>query len=92
MTLDQIPYWRDGSLEKYTPSCDYVVLKFARWAFEKFRGVEDALGTQMKAVGEVMLSARLTRKPSRRLSVVSKTVVQVSALPRISTRSPRKNF
>ncbi len=54
MTMDEIPYWRDGSLEKYTPDGDYVVLKFARWAFEKFRGVEDKLGTQMKAVGEVM--------------------------------------
>lgn len=54
LTLNQIPYWRDGSLEKYTPSGDYVVLKFARWAFEKFRGVDDQLGTQMKAVGEVM--------------------------------------
>ena len=54
MTLDEIPYWRDGTLEKYTPSGDYIVLKFARWAFEKFRGVEDKLGTQMKAVGEVM--------------------------------------
>ena len=54
MTLDEMPYWRDGSLEKYTPDGDYVVLKFARWAFEKFRGVEDKLGTQMKAVGEVM--------------------------------------
>ena len=54
MTMDEIPYWRAGTLEKYTPSGDYVVLKFARWAFEKFRGVEDKLGTQMKAVGEVM--------------------------------------
>ncbi|MBR6733730.1 MAG: carbamoyl-phosphate synthase large subunit, partial [Kiritimatiellae bacterium] len=54
MTMDEIPYWRDGTLEKYTPSGDYVVLKFARWAFEKFRAVEDSLGTQMKAVGEVM--------------------------------------
>jgi len=54
LTLDEIPYWRDGSLEKYTPSGDYVVVKFARWAFEKFRGVEDKLGTQMRAVGEVM--------------------------------------
>ncbi|MDD1737818.1 MAG: carbamoyl-phosphate synthase large subunit, partial [Methanothrix sp.] len=54
LTLDEIPYWRDGSLEKYTPSGDYVVVKFPRWAFEKFRGVEDKLGTQMKAVGEVM--------------------------------------
>ena len=54
MTLSEIPYWRDGTLEKYTPSGDYIVIKFARWAFEKFRGVEDKLGTQMKAVGEVM--------------------------------------
>jgi carbamoyl-phosphate synthase large subunit len=54
LTLDEIPYWRDGTLEKYTPSGDYVVVKFARWAFEKFEGVEDRLGTQMRAVGEVM--------------------------------------
>ncbi len=54
MTLDEIPYWRDGTLDKYTPSGDYVVVKFARWAFEKFKGVEDRLGTQMRAVGEVM--------------------------------------
>lgn len=54
LTLDEIPYWRDGSLEKYTPSGNYVVVKFARWAFEKFRGSEDKLGTQMRAVGEVM--------------------------------------
>ncbi len=54
MTLDEIPYWRDGTLEKYTPSGDYVVVKFSRWAFEKFKGVEDKLGTQMRAVGEVM--------------------------------------
>jgi carbamoyl-phosphate synthase large subunit len=54
LTLDEIPYWRDGSLEKYTPSGDYIVVKFARWAFEKFKGVQDKLGTQMRAVGEVM--------------------------------------
>ena len=54
LTLDEIPYWRDGTLEKYTPSGDYVVVKFARWAFEKFKGVHDQLGTQMRAVGEVM--------------------------------------
>ena len=54
LTLDEIPYWRDGTLDKYTPSGDYVVVKFARWAFEKFRDAEDKLGTQMRAVGEVM--------------------------------------
>ena len=54
LTMDEIPYWRDGTLEKYTPSGDYVVVKFARWAFEKFEGLEDKLGTQMRAVGEVM--------------------------------------
>ncbi len=54
LTLDEIPYWRDGTLEKYTPSGDYVVVKFSRWAFEKFKGSVDKLGTQMRAVGEVM--------------------------------------
>ena len=54
LTLDEIPYWRDGTLEKYTPSGDYVVIKFARWAFEKFKDAQDKLGTQMRAVGEVM--------------------------------------
>ncbi|MCR5846256.1 MAG: carbamoyl-phosphate synthase large subunit [bacterium] len=54
LTLDEIPCGKHGTLDKYVPSGDYIVLKFARWAFEKFRGVEDKLGTQMRAVGEVM--------------------------------------
>ncbi|MBP1609887.1 MAG: carbamoyl-phosphate synthase large chain [Acidobacteria bacterium] len=54
LSLDEIPYWREGTLEKYTPWGDYVVIKFARWAFEKFKRAEDRLGTQMRAVGEVM--------------------------------------
>lgn len=54
LTLDEIPYWREGTLDKYAPWGDYVVVKFARWAFEKFHGVQDKLGTQMRAVGEVM--------------------------------------
>jgi len=54
LTLDEIPYWREGTLDKYTPWGDYVVVKFARWAFEKFEGAQDRLGTQMRAVGEVM--------------------------------------
>ncbi|MFC1945895.1 carbamoyl-phosphate synthase large subunit [Chloroflexota bacterium] len=54
LTMDEIPYWREGTLEKYTPCGDYIVVKFARWAFEKFKDSEDKLGTQMRAVGEVM--------------------------------------
>jgi len=54
LTMDEIPYWRCGTLEKYEPWGDYVVVKFARWAFEKFPGAKDELGTQMRAVGEVM--------------------------------------
>jgi carbamoyl-phosphate synthase large subunit len=54
ITLDEIPYWREGTLEKYTPSGEYVVVKFSRWAFEKFKNAQDKLGTQMRAVGEVM--------------------------------------
>ncbi len=58
LSLDEIPYWRKGTLEKYEPYGDYVVIKFARWAFEKFPKAKDILGTQMKAVGEVMSIAK----------------------------------
>ncbi len=54
ITLDELPYYRKGTLEKYEPYGDYVVIKFSRWAFEKFTEQEDKLGTQMQAVGEVM--------------------------------------
>lgn len=54
LTLDEIPCGKHGTLDKYVAGGDYVVLKFARWAFEKFKGVKDELGTQMRAVGEVM--------------------------------------
>ena len=54
LTLDEIPCGKYGTLDKYYPDGDYVVIKFARWAFEKFKGSQDKLGTQMRAVGEVM--------------------------------------
>ncbi len=54
LTLADLPCGKYGTLDKYQPDGDYVVVKFARWAFEKFKGVEDKLGTQMRAVGEVM--------------------------------------
>ncbi len=54
LTLSEIPCGKYGTLDKYVPDGDYVVIKFARWAFEKFKDVEDKLGTQMRAVGEVM--------------------------------------
>lgn len=54
LTLKDIPCGKYGTLDKYVPDGDYIVIKFARWAFEKFKGVEDKLGTQMRAVGEVM--------------------------------------
>ena len=54
-TLDEIP----NDLTKTTPASfeptlDYVVVKFPRFAFEKFPGVDPTLGTQMKSVGEAM--------------------------------------
>ncbi len=61
LTLADIACGKYGTLDKYTPGGapdtsgnGYVVVKFARWAFEKFKGVQDKLGTQMRAVGEVM--------------------------------------
>ena len=54
LTLKEIPCGKYGTLDKYVPGNDYVVIKFARWAFEKFKGAQDKLGTQLRAVGEVM--------------------------------------
>ena len=70
ITMDKIPYWKEGTLEKYKPSGDYIVIKFARWAFEKFPKAKDILGTQMKAVGEVMSIAK-TFKESFQKSIRS---------------------
>ena len=70
ITMDEIPYWRKGTLEKYEPWGEYVVIKFARWAFEKFPKAKDILGTQMKAVGEVMGIAK-TFKESFQKSIRS---------------------
>jgi len=70
LTMDEIPYWKEGTLEKYAPSGNYVVVKFARWAFEKFPQAQDILGTQMKAVGEVMSIGR-TFKESFQKSIRS---------------------
>ena len=58
-TLDEIP----NDITKKTPASfeptiDYVVTKIPKWAFEKFPGAEDVLGTQMKSVGEVMAIGR----------------------------------
>jgi carbamoyl-phosphate synthase large subunit len=58
-TLDEIP----NDITKKTPASfeptiDYVVVKIPKWAFEKFPGVEDSLGTQMKSVGEAMAIGR----------------------------------
>ena len=54
LDLKDIPCGKYGTLDNYKPDGDYIVIKYARWAFEKFKGAEDKLGTQMRAVGEVM--------------------------------------
>ena len=58
LDLCDIPCGKYGTLDKYVPGGDYIVIKFARWAFEKFKGAQDKLGTQMRAVGEVMSIGR----------------------------------
>ena len=58
-TLDEIP--NDITRKtpaSFEPTIDYVVTKIPKWAFEKFPGAEDILGTQMKSVGEVMAIGR----------------------------------
>src|SRR5258705_5769601 len=54
-TLDEIPNDLTGTTPaSFEPTLDYVVVKFPRFAFEKFPGADRTLGTQMKAVGETM--------------------------------------
>jgi carbamoyl-phosphate synthase large subunit len=58
-TLDEL----DNDITKTTKACfeptiDYCVVKFPRWAFEKFPTADSVLTTQMKSVGEVMAIGR----------------------------------
>jgi carbamoyl-phosphate synthase large subunit len=54
-TLDEIPNDLTGTTPaSFEPTLDYVVVKFPRFAFEKFSGADETLGTQMKSVGEAM--------------------------------------
>ncbi|MBT6808082.1 MAG: carbamoyl-phosphate synthase large subunit, partial [Flavobacteriales bacterium] len=58
-TLDEL----DNQITKSTsaffePTLDYVVVKFPRWNFDKFKGSDTTLGLQMKSVGEVMSIGR----------------------------------
>ncbi len=58
-TLDELPNEVTGDTSAcFEPSLDYVVTKIPRWNFEKFKGVDEELTTQMKAVGEVMAIGR----------------------------------
>lgn len=42
----------------FEPALDYLVVKIPRWDLEKFKGVEEKLGSSMKSVGEVMAIGR----------------------------------
>src|SRR5947209_4923604 len=75
-TLDEIPNDLTGTTPaSFEPTLDYVVVKFPRFAFEKFPGADRTLGTQMKSVGEAMgigrtfLEAYLKAQRSRELDV-----------------------
>ena len=79
-TLDEIPNDLTGTTPaSFEPTLDYVVVKFPRFAFEKFPGADTTLGTQMKSVGEAMgigrsfLEAFLKTMRSRELDSVAET-------------------
>jgi carbamoyl-phosphate synthase large subunit len=58
-TLDEIVNDITGETPaSFEPTIDYVVVKAPRWAFEKFAGVSDVLGTRMQSVGEAMAIGR----------------------------------
>ena len=57
-TLDELENDITGTSAAFEPTIDYVVVKWPRFAFEKFPGADSRLGTQMKSVGEVMSIGR----------------------------------
>ncbi len=57
-TLDELKNDMTGTSAAFEPTIDYVVVKWPRFAFEKFPGADATLGTQMKSVGEVMSIGR----------------------------------
>jgi carbamoyl-phosphate synthase large subunit len=58
-TLDEIANDITGETPaSFEPAIDYVVTKVPRWAFEKFPGIPDVLGTRMQSVGEAMAIGR----------------------------------
>ena len=62
-TLDEIPNDITGKTPAcFEPTIDYVVTKIPRWAFEKFPGIPEVLGTRMQSVGEAMAIGRTFRR------------------------------
>ncbi|MCL2094466.1 MAG: carbamoyl-phosphate synthase large subunit [Treponema sp.] len=96
LSLDEIPYWKEGTMDKYTPHGDYIVVKYARWAFEKFPGIEDKLGTQMRAVGEVMSIGRTFKetfqKAIRSLEIGRSGLGLAGAIQKLSTEALRERI
>ncbi|HSQ75553.1 MAG TPA: carbamoyl-phosphate synthase large subunit, partial [Bacteroidota bacterium] len=91
-TLDEIP----NDITRLTPACfeptiDYCVVKIPRWDFEKFKGVDEVLGVQMKSVGEAMAFGRTFKEALQKalrsleqgrhgLGADGKDIVDVAAL------------
>ena len=76
--------------DQYVPSGDYIVIKFARWAFEKFKGAEDKLGTRMKAVGEVMSIGKTYKEAFRRRSEARREAATVLVMRKTSIRRQKE--
>jgi len=88
-TLDELQNDITGTSAAFEPTIDYVVVKWPRFAFEKFPGADRRLGTQMKSVGEAMSIGRTfpeaLQKAARSLETGREGLV--SLLDRIEYRS-----
>jgi carbamoyl-phosphate synthase large subunit len=101
-TLDEIP--NDITKEtpaSFEPTIDYCVVKIPRWDFEKFKGVDDTLGVQMKSVGEAMAIGRTFKEAFQKalrsleqgrfgLGADGKDVVDIRTLPEAKRDDMRK--
>lgn len=101
-TLDEIP--NDITKEtpaSFEPTIDYCVVKIPRWDFEKFKGVDDTLGIQMKSVGEAMAIGRTFKEALQKalrsleqgrygLGADGKDVLEIRRLPERKKEEWRK--
>ena len=71
----------------FEPALDYCVVKFPRWPFDKFVYADKALGTQMKATGEVMAIGQSFELAMMKAAISIELGLETLTLPELEAKS-----